>query len=813
VAHLLQLETRMDFHLRPRLADLKHEWRDARSRHPRIALGVVGVFAIVATLSLAGGAWFLNGLRDGLPDLDALRRIGEMDQATAVYDDTDQLAFTIFKEQRIEVPLTEVSPNLTKALIAIEDQRFEQHRGFDLVRIASAALANVRHGRKAQGGSTITQQLARQSFLTPNKSYRRKIQELILAARIERIYTKPQILELYFNKVYFGDGLYGVEAASRGYFGKHASEVSVPEAALLAGLVKSPSSYAPTVSMERATSRRNVVLQAMLENRAITRAEWQAARATKPALRDTLRSAEPHGEYFKEQVRLELVERFGWQRVYQGGLRVFTTINMPMQAVAETAIADHLKVIEDKRAAWQTRRAAAQAKAGKKAIVDPLAGASEPLQGALVALDPATGHVRAMVGGRSFDGSHFNRAVQAKRQPGSAFKPFVYATALEAGYSPASVVDNLDEPIATLQGAWVPEDEHSSSPSMTLRTALRTSSNRAAVRLLQEVGIGRTVQYAKTLGVGDVPSVPSLALGSGEVTLQSMTAAYAAFANKGMVPQAMLIRRVEDQDGRLLYTAQESSTRAVTEVTAFLMSSMMADVINAGTGNRARQLGFTLPAAGKTGTTNDFNDAWFVGYTTKLVAGVWVGFDQPHTILPNGFAADVAVPIWAKFMKAATRGEKPEWFLPPAGVSTANVCRMSGKLATEGCQDVEVIARDGQLERRSMIYTEYFARGTQPTGYCDLHPTHGILGRLAGLFGSEDKPAPPRIEDTGTASAPVVVATTGETPRAHAGVSEQPPPEAPKKKRGFWSRVFGTGKDRESDDQREAAPPKKKSGG
>src|SRR5262249_10352435 len=213
---------------------------------------------------------------------------------------------------------------------------------------------------------------------------------------------------------------------------------------------------------------------------------------------------------------------------------------------------------------------------------------------------------------------------------------------------------------------WAPEDEHSTATEMSLRTGLRTSSNRAAVRLLQEVGIPRTVEYARTMGVGDVPSVPSLALGSGEVTLQSMTAAYAAFANDGLVPAPILIRRVEDRDGRVLYESQDSASRAVSETTAFLMSSMLADVINAGTGAGARRLGFTLPAAGKTGTTNDFNDAWFVGFTPKLAAGVWVGLDQPHTILPNGFAADVAVPMWAKFMKAATKGDRPDWFSPPA---------------------------------------------------------------------------------------------------------------------------------------------------
>ncbi|HMF95268.1 MAG TPA: PBP1A family penicillin-binding protein [Vicinamibacterales bacterium] len=783
---------------------VSREWRMARIRHPRIAIGVLAGFLTVVAAASVGGTWFLTSLFKGLPDTVALHRMTEMDQATSVFDAHDQLAFTVFKEQRIEVPLSDVSPTLIQAVLAIEDQRFYQHHGFDLVRIGSAALTNIRHGRRAQGGSTITQQLARQSFLTPDKTFHRKLQELVLADRIERLYTKEQILELYLNKVYFGDGLYGVEAASQGYFGRRASELPVAEAATLAGLVKSPSSYAPTVSMERALQRRNLVLQAMLETGAIDKQTWQKARATKIALHDTLRAGEPHGQYFKEQVRRELVDRFGWQRVYQGGLRVYSTIDMPMQIAAENAIAEHVKTIEQKRAAWQARRAAASKTPGATP------GEPDVLQAALVSMDPASGHVSVMVGGRDFAESHFNRAVQAHRQPGSAFKPFVYATALEAGFSPASVVDHLDDPIDTLQGAYVPEDEHSSASSMTLRTALRTSSNRAAVRLLQEVGIRRTVESAKAMGIGDVPAVPSLALGSGEVTLQSMTAAYAAFANHGLVPQPILIRRVEDQDGNVLYQAEESSTRAVSEVTAFLMSTMLADVVNAGTGNRARQLGFTLPAAGKTGTTNDFKDAWFIGYTPKLVTGVWVGFDEPRTILPNGFAADVAVPVWAKFMKVATSDQKPEWITPPAGVTTATVCRLSGLLATEGCNDVEVQSRDGHLERRSMVYTEYFARGTEPTAYCDQHPTRGIMTKVAGLFGgSQDKPAPPHVEEP--AVAPVSTPTASAEP---APVSADVPPEAPKKKRGFWSRLFGIGKDDAHDNKKnpEQPNPKKKGG-
>src|SRR5262245_17641217 len=677
----------MELRVRDRLDRVREDWREACRRYPRLVPAVVIAFALVASATLGGGAWFLNSLRYGLPDDAGMRKIGDMDQATAVFDASDRLAFTIFKEQRIDVPLDRISANLVHAILDIEDQRFYNHRGFDLVRIGSAAIANVRHRRAAQGGSTITQQLARQSFLRPDKTFHRKIQELILAARIEHLYSKNDILELYLNKVYFGDGLYGVEAASRGYFGRHAAELTIDEAALLAGLVKSPSAYAPTVNPERATARRNVVLQTMLDAGHIDRAAYKAAHAKKVALHDLLREPEAHGQYFKEQVRRELIDRFGWQVVYQGGLRVYTTLDMSMQIAAEAAVAEQLKALHAKRSALAARRANATL-AADKTTPGPVATAgtspdADPLQAALVAMEPESGHVRAMVGGRDFSASNFNRAVQAKRQPGSAFKPFVYAAALESGYSPASIIDRLDDPISIGSASWTPEDEHSEGSEMTMRTALRTSSNRAAVRMLQEIGIDRAVQEARALGIGDVPGVPSLALGSGEVTLQSMTAAYGAFANHGVVPKPVLIRRVEDRDGVLLYQSEEAPARAISDTTAFLMSTMLADVINAGTGARVRAMGFRLPAAGKTGTTNDYNDAWFIGYTPSLVTGVWVGFDQPRTILPRGFAADVAVPMWASFMKVATENAKPEWLTPPAGVVTLNVCRLSGQLPSD----------------------------------------------------------------------------------------------------------------------------------
>ncbi len=700
---------------------------------PRALAGAIILMALALAVAAGATLWFAYNLTAGLPSRAQVRGLGDMAQATTLFDAHDAPAFTIFKEQRIEVPLDRMSSNLVKAVVSVEDQRFFDHNGVDFIRVAAAAVRNVHAGRRAEGGSTITQQLARQTFLSRDKTYRRKLKEVILAAHIEREYSKKDILEMYLNKVYFGDGLYGVEAASRGYFGKHASQLTVDEAALLAGLIQSPSSYAPTVNLDRAVARRNVVLQAMASAGAINRAQYDRARQAKVALTNTLEMKETFGRYFKEQVRKELVERFGRARVAEGGLRVFTTLDPQLQQVAEKTLEGGLAAVERRRGYAHDRRETRNSKdPGTKdpGTKDP--GTKDPgteyLQGALVALDPLTGAVRAMVGGRDFTDSSFNRATQAKRQSGSAFKPFVYAAALEAGYSPASVIDNLNVPIATPDGKWVPEDEHSAAGSMTMRAALRMSSNRAAVQMLNTIGIPAAVSYAQKLNVGTPPSVPSLALGAGEVTLLSLTAAYGAFANEGTLRTPVLIRRVEDSGGRILYQDPGRSQRAVNEATAFLMSSMLADVINSGTAYKARQAGFTLPAAGKTGTTNDFVDAWFVGFTPHLVTGVWVGFDQPKTIVRNGYAAELAVPIWSGFMKTATKDDKPDWFAKPANVVSVNVCRVSGKLPNYGCASVR---------------------------------------------------PPPGVPTTGAPPVPPV-----------SGGTVEPPP----KRKGFWRRVFGGGR-------------------
>ena len=732
--------------------------------HRRIFVVAVVAVCVAVWAAVAGAIWFAYDVSTGLPDDTALRSVQTMAQATTLLDIHGEPAFTLAREQRIEVPLSRVSRNLIDAVIAIEDQRFYDHGAIDVVRVAGAALSNLRLGRAAQGGSTLTQQLARQSFLTPDKTLRRKVKEVIVAGRLEREFSKQQILELYLNKVYFGDGLYGIEAASLGYFGTHAADLTIPEAALLAGLIRSPSAYAPTVNPDRAMARRNLVLQQMRDAGFIDRAAYQSAVHTPLRLKDGLRQAEMYGQYFKEEVRKQLMQKFGAERVYEGGLKVYTTLDLDMQKAADAEVQRALKDIEQQQARRRHRADRDQ---------------DDPLQSALVAMDPQTGEVRALVGGRDFDESPFDRATQARRQPGSAFKPFIYAAAIEQGYSPATLISNLDDPIMTLQGAWVPEDEHLDSPTITMRAALRTSSNRAAVQMLQQIGIPTAVRYAERLGIGSVPSVPSLALGSGEVTLMSMTTAYAAFADKGMLPTPTFIRRVETRDGQVLFDSTEPPQRAISEGTAFLMANMMADVINSGTAWTARRTGFTLPAAGKTGTTNDYRDAWFVGFTPKLVTGVWVGYDQPRTIISGGYAAELAVPLWARFMMTATRGDAPQWFAPPSTVTSATICRLSGKLATDACRNAPVVSADGTLQSGSNVYTEYFIRGTEPTEYCPLHTGTGAPTTFA-----TNNTIPPRPTST---SPPQTVAGAKNAPAPPASAQ----PEQPKKKRGFWSRLFG----------------------
>jgi 1A family penicillin-binding protein len=634
----------------------------------RRAAGLIFAWGLVVVLGLITGVLVhrLWQLRGEVEQLAAQLTLDTGPESTLIYDADDNLVSALFEEHRIGIRLEEMSPHLVNAVLVIEDRRFYEHRGVDLRRIVMAAVANYRAGEIVQGGSTISQQLVRSLVLSRERSYTRKIKEALLAIRLEERYTKRDILEAYLNRVYFGDGYYGIEAAALGYFGKTAAQLDTIESAMLAGLIKGPSLYSPTRAPELARKRRDLVLSQMRVHGMLTDAEYQAA-ITLPVKAQLARreseSINLHraraGEYFRDAVARQLIHRFGAETVYTGGLRVYTTMDRGLQQAAEKTVAARLE------RAMRTNR--------------------EPLEGALVAIEPRTGFVKALVGGHDFRGTPFNRAIDARRQPGSAFKPFIWALALESGYAPSTTIAGLDVPIETPQGPWLPGGEHETSEAR-LRDALVVSSNRAAAHLLKEVGIRRAMDLVHRFGISsEMPAVPSLALGTGEVSLLELTAAYGVFANRGLWRQPLFIRRVVDRQGRVIYRAPNAERPVISEATAFLMSSMLSDVVSRGTASNARAHGFKLAAAGKTGTSQAYADAWFVGYTPHLVTGVWFGYDTPQTIMKRGYASVVAVPAWARFMAAAHEGRKSDWFQMPGSLAKVRLCRLSGQHATDRC--------------------------------------------------------------------------------------------------------------------------------
>ncbi|MDO8679963.1 MAG: PBP1A family penicillin-binding protein [Acidobacteriota bacterium] len=633
-------------------------------------------------------------------DVDAVSERFTLDsgpQSTVIFDSKDRAISALYREHRIPVALEQISGHLVNAVLVTEDRRFYQHTGVDFRRIAGSTVANLRQGRIVEGGSTITQQFVRGAFLDRTKTFSRKIREAWLAAELETRFGKNEILQAYLNRVYLGDGYYGVEAASRGYFGKPASQLNATEGATLAALINRPSGYGLRRTPARVRERRDWVLQEMLQEGLLDPGVYAssvvipvAATLSSAATRSAQDPAKANGgPYFVDTVTQMLYEQFGIEKVLTGGLRVYTTLDSDVQRFAEQAVLKRLAELDKRRVQ------------------------GEPLQAALVAIEPSTGFVRAMVGGRNFVESPFNRATDAKRQPGSAFKPFVFAAALEAGYSPGTTIGGLEESVASFQGAYLPGGEHEME-STTLRSALVHSSNRAAVHLLQRVGLRPTIDLAARMGLDSMPAVPSLALGTGEVSLLNLTSAYTVFANGGILQPPTFIRRVEDADGRVLYRAESEGHRVLSETTAFLMASMLADVVDHGTAYGARTAGFSLPAGGKTGSTDDHNDAWFVGFTPNLAAGVWMGYDRPQQIMRRGFASVVAVPAWAGFMKQATTDNKPDWITAPAGITHIRRCKESGGLATEYC------------ELYGEVYGDMVGIGRSPDA-CPLHTSTGLV--------------------------------------------------------------------------------------
>ncbi|MGE5172950.1 MAG: penicillin-binding protein 1A [Betaproteobacteria bacterium] len=599
-----------------------------------------------------------------------------------VYSDSNKLLAEFFLENRTPVALDDVPVMLIKALIATEDIRFYSHPGIDYRGVARALYRNIRAGKVLEGGSTLTQQLAKVLFLTPERSYTRKFKEMALALRIEQRYTKREILSMYLNQIYFGSGAYGVEAAARIYFGKSVKDLNIAECALLAGLPRSPKYYSPFKSPESARSRRAYVLNRMVSAGVITSPQAEEAKKIPLPVQTTAKSGGP-SPYFVEYVRQKVEERFGSSILYTGGLNVYTSINNELQGYAEEAIAAGLAKIK-------THRSTA---------------ASSPLQAALIAIEPSTGRIRAMVGGRDFSKSQFNRALQALRQPGSAFKPIIYAAALERGFGPSDLLD--DSPLTIRldrKRTWSPENfTHTYQGPVTLRTALAQSLNVPTIRLLEKIGIDETVRYARKLGIrSPLAPYPSLALGSSDVTLAELTSAYAVFANHGIKVGPVSILMITDSTGQVLYMNDTVPEQVMRPETAYLITHLLQGVIERGTGWKARELG--RPAAGKTGTTNDYRDAWFIGYTPGLIAGAWVGYDDQESIGQKETGARAALPIWLDFMKKAHAERPAEDFPAPDGVIFKQVDPRTGLLSTENCR---------------LSIREAFLPGTEPRRYCD----------------------------------------------------------------------------------------------
>jgi 1A family penicillin-binding protein len=665
--------------VRPGLSRLRSlSWREW-------LIAIVGAVTLVAlvmvTVWTTRHAWAIYKLNRGVGD-------------TVFYDAVGRPWFRL-DEQRRDVPLDKISTHFKDAVIAVEDHRFYLHPGIDPIALTRAVFYNIRSDDRSQGGSTITQQLARTLFLSNVRTYGRKIKEAALSMLLEMFLSKKDILELYLNRVYLSAGIYGVETMAQRAFRKPAADLTLAEAALLAGIIRAPSAYSPWDHLDAAKRRSAVVLQRMREEGKITDEQERAARAAPLRIQPHPRITNAKHGYAKEYLRQQFRNIYGGDN--PPDWKVQTTFLPEIQDAAEAAVREGLRRI----------------------------GVRE-LQAALVAVDPGTGNILAMVGGSDYSSTPFNRAIRSRRQPGSAFKPFVYAAALEQGLSPVSTISGIQAvAIKAPEGVWIPRDERAAEEdALTLREALLESNNAAAVLLQQQVGARPVLRLASDLGVRDQPNVPSLALGSGLVTPLDLTVAYAVFPNLGVRVRPRSLISVTDASGTVVHRVHIEQDQVLDEAVSFQMVSMLQDVIDRGTGAAARRLGVTGSVAGKTGTTNDYNDAWFVGFSSSVVAGVWVGFDQPHKIRDGASGSRIALPIWSDFMRRTSRRLPATRIDPPAGLRDEELCRISYQRPVEGCPS----------------YVEFFKDGDQVPGrLCTIH--EGNLKQrarraLEGFFGA-----------------------------------------------------------------------------
>ncbi|MEO7040721.1 MAG: PBP1A family penicillin-binding protein [Gemmatimonadaceae bacterium] len=660
-----------------------------RFRKPEKREYILAAIGILIIGIYTGDTWLATCGGEGCPSAADIRSF-HPDEGGRVLDRSGNFISRLAVVRRVNVPLSDVPVPVRQAFVATEDRRFYQHNGIDWHGLARAVVRNVRAGGVREGFSTITMQVVRNTFAVRRyrgRSFRQKLIEMRLSRLLERNLTKNQILELYLNVIYLGNGVYGVEAASRDLFGKSVGQLTIPEGAVLAALPKGPSAYTPRRSPRRATARRNLVLGLMAREGYITQnAADEYARTKLVVAKDEWRPDMSGDSYAIDAVRavVDSVLESGSRDV--NDLTVYTTLDAHAQTAADRAVRRQAAVIQQESP-----------------------GRGPHVEGAMVAIDPRTGDIRALVGGRTFERGGFDRALLAHRQPGSAFKPFVYATALAAGYTPASEVDDVPISVKIGKTVWSPRNYGGEyGGHVTFRRALMRSENAATVRVSQLVGIPAVLATAHRDGIqSDLPNVPSAALGALEVTPMELVAAYAPFANGGWRVTPRLVRRIQTADGQILWSSDNKLVRVMQPQDAYQLTSMLRAVVDYGTGNVIRDLGVDGPVAGKTGTTNDGTDVWFMGYTPTIVAGFWFGYDTPRPIGYNASGGRLAAPAWADFFSNGwDEANPPGAWDPPAGMTPVVIDSRTGYLATEWCP---------------ITQREFFKPGTEPTTRCPIH--------------------------------------------------------------------------------------------
>lgn len=701
----------------------------------RVWLIITGIFVLLLSLTAAGFYYVVVVRYEKKATEFDLKKLDEIESASVVYDRYGEVYGKIFIQNREQVSLDQISPNLIDAVISAEDNRFYEHSGVDLWGIFRAAFKNTQAGRIRQGASTLTQQLARNAFDLRDRTYDRKILEVFLAMRIDKALPKSKILELYLNRVYFGGGLYGAEAAARGYFGKSARDLTIGESAMLAGLLKSPNNLSPWRSQEAAINERDFVLGRMVENHKIT--EQQAKEEASKPLDFRAKGKIVFQSYLIDYVRDQVQDELDLESLASGGYKIYTTIDPVLQRTAEEALQKQLLQTEN-RSDFHHQNYNDYTETLKAWKAAHKEGGSPPtpdyLQGAVLAVDNQTGGVLAMVGGRDYAQSEYNRTYQSKRPAGTAFTPFVFAAALNKGLFPGSLADDsaLDNRQVMIGGTtgilgeWgVERAENRYEGPIPIRQVLAESKNAATVRVGIETGLDSVLQLAKKAGIEEsLRPFPATFLGSSEVTLEDMVTAYTTFPGGGTRPgNLFLVDRIETQDGKEVFRARPKRQNVMDPGAAYEVHSFLTDALTSGTGAKAQKsYGLkNFPAAGKTGTAYNFTDAWFVGYDSEITCGVWTGFDRPQTIYRGAFGNDLALPIWTAIMNASLVKTPPRDLGHPIDLKRVEVCLNTGLPASPKCSLLSTVSNDPDLPARKGTFFEFTMAKQMPKEHCWLH--------------------------------------------------------------------------------------------